>query len=226
MTTERVIVGISGASGAPLAVRVVEKLAQFETVEIHLVISNAAHRTLQHEAGPTALLNLLSLCHRHYPAADIGAAIASGSFPVSGMIVAPCSMRTLSAVATGHTDTLIARAADVQLKERRRLVLLTRETPLHLGHLRNMCAVTEMGAIVMPPVAAFYHKPQSVGDIVDHIADRAIDLLGLAIGPVARAWQGDDRRSDKLRPLEQGAFTPAENSRPQDKTDTRPPRSR
>ncbi|MBB5539501.1 UbiX family flavin prenyltransferase [Rhizobium giardinii] len=226
MTNERVVVGISGASGAPLAVRVVEKLAQFETIEIHLVISDAAHRTLQHETDPAALFNLLSLCYKHYPADDIGAAIASGSFPVRGMIVAPCSMRTLSAIATGHTDTLIARAADVQLKERRRLVLLTRETPLHLGHLRNMCAVTEMGAIVMPPVPAFYHKPQSVGEIVDHIANRAIDLLGLAIGPVARAWQGDNRDSKKAVTWETGEPSSRQGAAGLTVRPTRQPRSR
>lgn len=187
---QRVIVGISGASGAPIAVRIVERLAELPEIETHLVVSDAGRRTLQHEVGTQALAYIRSLAHRIYPAGDIGAAIASGSFPVQGMIVAPCSMRTLSAVATGHADTLIARAADVQLKERRRLVLLARETPLHLGHLRNMCTVTEMGAIVMPPVPAFYHKPQTIDDMVDQLACRAIDLLALAIGPIARMWEG------------------------------------
>lgn len=190
MTVERVVVGVSGASGAPIAVAVVEKLAALDGVEIHLVVSDAAKRTLEAEVGPDALSRIRTLGHRNYPVADIGAAIASGSFPVRGMIVVPCSMRTLSAIATGQTDTLIARAADVQLKERRRLVLMARETPLHLGHLRNMVAVTEMGAMVMPPVPAFYHRPRTVAEIVDHLAARAIDQLSLAAGPLARPWQG------------------------------------
>lgn len=191
MRPERVIVGISGASGAAIGVRIVERLADLAGVETHLVVSDAARRTLRHEVGDEAFAHIRSLCHRIHPAADIGATIASGSFPVAGMIVAPCSMRTLSAIATGHADSLIARAADVQLKERRRLVLLARETPLHLGHLRNMCTVTELGAIVMPPVPAFYHKPQTVDEIIDHLACRAIDLLALAGGPIARAWEGE-----------------------------------
>ena len=190
MNTERVIVGITGASGAALAVRIVEQLAALEDIEIHLVVSDAARRTLGLECGPDALERLLPLVHRHHPISDIGASIASGSFTVRGMIVAPCSMQTLSAIATGRTDTLIGRAADVQLKERRRLVLLARETPLHLGHLRNMCAVTEMGAIIMPPVPAFYHRPQSVADIFDHLAARAIDLLAMPHPSLAKPWEG------------------------------------
>ena len=202
MMAERVIVGISGASGAVIAVRIVEKLAALAGVEVHLVVSDAARRTLRLEHGLDALAHIEALSHRVYPQADIGAAIASGSFPVSGMIVAPCSMRTLSAIATGHTDTLLSRAADVQLKERRRLVLLVRETPLHLGHLRNMCAVTEMGAIVMPPVPAFYHRPQTVAEIVDHLAARAIDLLALSRAPMACPWQGKTPDTD-LSPTNQ-----------------------
>jgi len=186
----RVAVGISGASGAALGVRIVERLAALDGIEIHLVVSDAARRTLALECDPGALERLEALVHRRHPNGDIGASIASGSFPVHGMIVAPCSMQTLSAIATGRTDTLLARAADVQLKERRRLVLLARETPLHLGHLRNMCAVTEMGAVVMPPVPAFYHRPQSVAEIVDHLAARAIDLLALPHAPLAKAWEG------------------------------------
>ncbi|MCP8896091.1 UbiX family flavin prenyltransferase [Shinella daejeonensis] len=196
MSVERVIVGISGASGAALGKRVVERLAALPGIETHLVVSDAARRTLDLECGAGALAALLPLVRHHHPIGDIGASIASGSFPVRGMIVAPCSMQTLSAVATGRTDTLLTRAADVQLKERRRLVLIARETPLHLGHLRNMCAVTEMGAIVMPPVPAFYHRPQSVAEIVDHIAARAIDLLALGRSPLARSWEGGDFHSD------------------------------
>lgn len=191
---KRVVLGISGASGALIPLRIAEQLAGVESVEMHLVVSDAARRTLMHEAGPEALPRLFRHSARVYPAEDIGAAIASGSFPTAGMIVAPCSMRTLAAVANGFTDNLVTRAADVHLKERRRLVLIARETPLHLGHLRNMSAVTEMGAIVMPPVPAFYHRPQTVDEIVDHIAARAIDLLGISETPLARAWQPEDQR--------------------------------
>ena len=190
-STARVILGISGASGAALGVRIVERLATLRGIDTHLVVSDAARRTLNVECPPGTLSRLAALAHRHHSNSDIGASIASGSFPVHGMIVAPCSMQTLSAIATGRTNTLLARAADVQLKERRRLVLLTRETPLHLGHLRNMCAVTEMGAIVMPPVPAFYHNPQSVAEIIDHLAARAIDLLALPVPPQATAWKGE-----------------------------------
>ncbi|HVK91579.1 MAG TPA: UbiX family flavin prenyltransferase [Mycoplana sp.] len=188
MTRARVVVGVSGASGAALALRIVERLAEIPVVETHLIVSDAAKRTLQHEAGPDALQRLRSHADRDYPADDIGAAPASGSFPTAGMIVAPCSMRTLAAIAAGLADNLIVRAADVHLKERRRLVLMARETPLHLGHLRNMTAVTEMGAIVMPPVPAFYHHPKDIDDIVDHLAARAIDLLSLPIAPLATTW--------------------------------------
>ncbi|MBO9629270.1 MAG: UbiX family flavin prenyltransferase, partial [Shinella sp.] len=148
-----------------------------------------ARRTLALECGPDTLDRLIAIA-RHHPIDDIGASLASGSFPVRGMIVAPCSMQTLSSIATGRTDTLLTRAADVQLKERRRLVLLARETPLHLGHLRNMVAATEMGAIIMPPVPAFYHYPSSVAEIIDHLVARAIDLLALSQPPLAKSWQG------------------------------------
>jgi len=191
MSLNRIVVGISGASGAALGLRIVERLAALPGIEMHLVISDAGRRTLDLECGAGAYNTLLSLADCHHPVSDIGASIASGSFAVRGMIVAPCSMQTLSAIATGRTDTLLTRAADVQLKERRRLVLLARETPLHLGHLRNMCAVTEMGAIVLPPVPAFYHLPQSLADVVDHLAARAIDLLALSRPPLAKEWRGE-----------------------------------
>jgi 4-hydroxy-3-polyprenylbenzoate decarboxylase len=190
MTMERVIVGISGASGAALGLRILERLAVLPDIETHLVVSDAARRTLALECGLDTLDSLTALVHRHHPIGDVGASIASGSFPVRGMIVAPCSMQTLSAIATGRADTLLTRAADVQLKERRRLVLLARETPLHLGHLRTMVAATEMGAIIMPPVPAFYHCPRSVAEVVDHLATRAIDLLALPQSPLSRSWQG------------------------------------
>jgi 4-hydroxy-3-polyprenylbenzoate decarboxylase len=194
------VLGVSGASGAVLALKSAELLATRTSVETHLVVSAAAERTLHHEAGPTALARLKSLCHTWHEHTDIGASIASGSFRVHGMIVAPCSMRSLAAIASGNTDNLLTRSADVQLKERRRLILLTRETPLHLGHLRNMTAVTEMGAIVMPPVPAFYHRPVSADEIVHHISARAIDLLDLPIPPIADPWQGEGRRLERSQP--------------------------
>ena len=187
---QRVVVALTGASGAALGVRVVEKLAARADIETHLVVSSAARRTLAHEVGPGSLERLAALGARHHAETDIGATIASGSFRTAGMIVAPCSMRTLAAIAAGLADTLVTRAADVQLKERRPLVLLARETPLHLGHLRNMVAVTEMGAIVMPPVPAFYQLPESLAEVVDHLAARAIDLLALPGAPAAEAWGG------------------------------------
>lgn len=193
--TKRVVVGVSGASGALLAFQVMEMLSGLASVETHLVISSAARLTLEHEIGPEAEIRLRELSDHFHGNDSLGASIASGSFPVHGMIVAPCSMRTLAAIATGMTDNLLTRAADVQLKERRRLVLLTRETPLHLGHLRNMVTVTEMGAIVMPPVPAFFHRPTSVEDIVRHIAGRAIDALQLPVERQAEAWRGLDQQA-------------------------------
>jgi 4-hydroxy-3-polyprenylbenzoate decarboxylase len=184
----RVIVGISGASGAAIGLRTVEILDGLGA-EAHLVVSRAAERTLLEEVGPQALSHLRASAAHWHGVDDIGACIASGSFPTSGMIVAPCSMRTLAAIAHCLADNLLVRAADVQLKERRRLVLVARETPLHLGHLRAMTAATEMGAIVMPPVPAFYLKPSSVAEIVDQIARRAIDLLHV-FEPVGRQWPG------------------------------------
>ncbi len=190
MKTIGIVIGVSGASGAVLGLKVVELLSGMGGFEIHLVVSDSARRTLEHEAGAGALDRLVSASFRHYSASDIGAPIASGSYPIHGMIIAPCSMKTLAGIASGYSDTLLVRAADVQLKERRRLVLMARETPLHLGHLRNMCTATEMGAIIMPPVPAFHHHPQSVDDIVVQLAARAIDLLALGTAPLARPWLG------------------------------------
>lgn len=175
----RVIVGISGASGAAIGLRVLERLSETRQIETHLVISAAAERTLASEIdqdAPERARALASHCHDHR---DIGASIASGSFHTAGMIVAPCSMRSLCAIAFGQLGDLLTRAADVQLKERRRLVLVARESPLHLGHLRAMTQVTEYGAIVAPPVPAFYLRPRDIGAIVDQIALRAIGLLDL-----------------------------------------------
>jgi len=185
----RIVIGISGASGAMLGIRIVELLVE-AGCETHLVVSRTGERTMAHEVGPDALHRVQALAACHHSIDDVGATIASGSFRTAGMIVAPCSMRTLSAIAGSAADNLLVRAADVHLKERRRLVLLTRETPLHLGHLRMMAAATEIGAIIAPPVPAYYRRPQSVMDIVDHTARRAIDLLDLEIAALAEPWSG------------------------------------
>ena len=184
----RIIVAISGASGAVYGVRLLEVLQTCAGIESHLVVSDAGWRTLRHEMDMDAA-SVEALAHTVHDARNVGASIASGSFQCAGMVIAPCSMRTLAAVAHGLSDSLLTRAADVVLKERRRLVLMVRETPLHLGHLRNMVSVTEMGAIVCPPVPAFYLRPQSVADIVDHSVARALDLLDVQ-HPLAARWEG------------------------------------
>ena len=184
----RLIVGISGASGAVYGLRLLE-LLRGTGIETHLVVTRAADVTRGHELELSAG-ELRALASVHHPVTDIGAAIASGSFRTMGMIVAPCSVRTLSEIATGATGNLLTRAADVVLKERRRLVLLFRETPLHLGHIRNMLAATEAGAIVMPPVPAFYGRPASLDEVVTATACRALDLFDVDVGRLAR-W-GED----------------------------------
>jgi len=186
----RIVVGISGASGAALGVRVVELLAAAGQCELHLVVTRAGERTLAHEVGSDALPRIAALAACHHANADIGARIASGSYRTAGMIVAPCSIRTLSAIAASATDNLLVRAADVQLKERRALVLMVRESPLHLGHLRAMAAVTEFGAIVAPPVPAFYARPATLAEAVDQMARRAIGLLDVEVGISSREWEG------------------------------------
>ncbi|HCE27487.1 MAG TPA: 3-octaprenyl-4-hydroxybenzoate carboxy-lyase [Comamonadaceae bacterium] len=184
----RIIVAISGASGAVYGVRLLQVLQTCAGVESHLVVSDAGWRTLRHELDMDPA-SVEALAHTVHDARNVGASIASGSFQCAGMVIAPCSMRTLAAVAHGLSDSLLTRAADVVLKERRRLVLMVRETPLHLGHLRNMVSLTEMGAIVCPPVPAFYQRPQSVADIVDHSVARALDLLEVPHALAVR-WQG------------------------------------
>jgi len=186
MSVPRVVLGVSGASGAMLSLAAARHLSSIG-VEIDLVASTAAERTLAEECGPDALETLKALATRSHPINDIGAAIASGSVPVAGMIVAPCSMRSLAAIAHGLDDNLLTRAAGVQLKERRRLVLLARETPLTLAHLRNMTAVTEMGAVVMPPAPAFYLSHATLAEAASQITARAVDLLGMS-APCAQPW--------------------------------------
>lgn len=181
---ERMVVGITGASGIVYGVRVLETLRQLN-VETHLIVSKAGELTRAHETEYTAE-QLRGLADYYYPNGDLAAPIASGSFRTMGMIVVPCSMRSLADIAHGTTSTLLPRAADVVLKERRRLVLMARETPLHAGHLKSMLAVTEMGGIIAPPVPAFYANPTSLQDIVDHSVGRALDLFGLDAGNFPR----------------------------------------
>lgn len=186
---QRLVVAITGASGAVYGVRVLQALAALDGWETHLVCSPSGLLTAHHELGlqRPQIEAMASVVHN---VRDIGATIASGSFRCDGMVVAPCSMRTLAAIANGLADNLVTRAADVMLKERRRLVLLARETPFHLVHLRNMTTVTEMGAIVLPPVPAFYTHPQSVDDIVNHTVGRVLDLFDVPHDGLVTRWQG------------------------------------
>jgi flavin prenyltransferase len=184
----RLIVAITGATGAVYGVRLLETLRRLGGVETHLLVSSAGWLNIQHELelDKATVQALADVVHS---VRDVGASVASGSFATDGMIVAPCSMRTLASVAHGLSDNLITRAADVVLKERRRLVLLVRETPLNLAHLRNMTTITEMGGVIFPPLPAFYQKPQSIDEMVDHTVERVIDMFGLGL-PIAHAWQG------------------------------------
>ncbi|MFZ4166632.1 UbiX family flavin prenyltransferase [Brevundimonas sp. NPDC058933] len=186
-TPSRLVVGISGASGVIYGARVLDALRELG-VESHLVVTKAALLTLSQETDLSPD-DLMSKADVTYKLADVGAAIASGSFRTLGMIVAPCSVRTMSEIATGVTSTLLTRAADVVLKERRPLVLMVRETPLHLGHLRTMTSLAEMGAVIAPPLPAFYARPASIDDMVDQSVGRALDLFGLDWSAVRR-WEG------------------------------------
>ena len=191
----RLVIGISGASGVVYGVRLLEALKPLP-LETHLVMTKAAEITLAYETD-LKVAQVRALADVCYPIADVGAPIASGSFPTLGMVVAPCSVRSMSEIATGVTSNLLTRAADVALKERRRLVLMLRETPLHSGHLRSMLALSEMGAIIAPPVPGFYADPQSIEEMVDHTLGRVLDLFGLDAGTVKR-W-GEE--SGKVRPI-------------------------
>ena len=184
----RIVVAITGATGAIYGVQLLRRLGAVPGVETHLVLSDAASLTLHQEVGMQRR-DVEALAHVVHKNREIGAAIASGSFQTDGMVIAPCSMKTLAAVAHGLADNLVARAADVILKERRRLVMMVRETPFNLAHLRNMTAVTEMGAIVFPPLPSFYHRPASIDEMVDHTLDRVLDLLGIE-NPQAPRWPG------------------------------------
>ena len=189
MTTQRIIIGISGASGFQYGVKALELLKPLD-LEVHLVVSKGAERSCELETD-YQLDKVMSLADVVHPISNLGASISSGSFKTLGMLVAPCSMRTLGAVAHCLTDNLLTRAADVVLKERRRLVLLARETPLNLGHIRNMAAVTEMGGIIFPPVPALYQRPQSADEIINHSVSRALDLFGLDVKNIPRWGEGN-----------------------------------
>jgi 4-hydroxy-3-polyprenylbenzoate decarboxylase len=185
---KKIIVAITGASGAVYGVRLLQSLQALDGVQTHLTVSPSGLLTLRHEMQMDRA-HLDALAHRVHAAHDVGAQIASGSFQCDGMVIAPCSMRTLAAVAHGLSDNLVTRAADVMLKERRRLVLMVRETPLNLAHLRNMTAVTEMGGILFPPVPSFYQHPATIDDLVNQTVGRVLDLLGLPQAQAQR-WDG------------------------------------
>lgn len=186
---KKLVVGISGASGAIYGIRLLETLKRLG-IESHAVITDSAAKTIVHETA-YKMDDVYSLCSYAYDDRDIGAKIASGSFLVDGMIIAPCSIKTLSSIANSFNDHLLTRAADVTLKERRKLVLLLRETPLHLGHIKLMLSVTEMGGIILPPVPSFYHKPQTIDDIVNQSIGKALDQFGIDARLFER-WTGLD----------------------------------
>jgi 4-hydroxy-3-polyprenylbenzoate decarboxylase len=193
----RLAVGISGASGVVYGLRLLELLRP-TVIETHLIMSRTAEQTLAYETD-WKLKDVKALADHVHDADDLAASISSGSFQTMGMIVAPCSVKTLAEIATGVTTTLISRAADVTLKERRRLVLMVRETPLHAGHLKNMLAATEIGAIIAPPVPAMYARPQSLEEMVDHSLGRVLDLFGIDSGRVNR-WSKQARRRGQSKP--------------------------
>lgn len=187
---KRLIIGISGASGVIYGVRLLQALQQVNEIETHLVMSQAARQTLGLETD-FSLRDVQSLASVVHDARDIAASISSGSFKTLGMVILPCSMKTLSGIVHSYSDTLLTRAADVVLKEQRKLVLGVRETPLHVGHLRMMTTAAELGAVIMPPVPAFYHRPQSVGQLVDQTVNRVLDQFGIELpDDLFMRWQG------------------------------------
>ncbi len=185
---KRLIIAITGATGAVYGVRLLQVLRETPGIETHLLVSDAGVLNL-HQELDMGRKEVEALAHVVHNVRDIGASIASGSFASDGMVIAPCSMKTLASIAHGLSDNLIARAADVVLKERRRLVLMVRETPFNLAHLRNMTAVTEMGGIIFPPLPALYHRPQSIAEMVDHTVGRVLDLFGVSHA-LAPRWNG------------------------------------
>jgi 4-hydroxy-3-polyprenylbenzoate decarboxylase len=186
----RIVVGISGASGAIYGVRLVEVLRDTPDVEVHLIVSRGAAATVEYETD-RSVEDVRALADVVHEETDLAAALASGTFPTDGMAIAPCSIRTLSSVANSANDNLITRAADVHLKERRRLVLMVRETPLHAGHLRLMSDATAAGAVILPPVPGFYGRPRTIDDLVDHSVGKALDVLGID-HQLFRRWTGPE----------------------------------
>jgi polyprenyl P-hydroxybenzoate/phenylacrylic acid decarboxylase-like protein len=193
---KRIVVAITGASGSIYGIRLLELLRERDDVETHLVVSPAGRRTLHHETDYT-IAQVEELADVVYGYRDIGASLASGSFRTDGMVVCPCSVRTMSALAHSLADNLITRAGDVALKEGRPLIAVLRETPLHLGHLRAAAQLTELGGVVMPPVPAFYTRPESVSDIVDETVGRVLQRLGLPVGGLVEEWEGDVLRDER-----------------------------
>ena len=202
MDKQRLIVGLSGASGIIYGIRLLQLLRPLP-VETHLVITRAAEVTLAHETE-IKVQQVQALADHVHGAADMAAPISSGSFKTMGMIVAPCSIKSAAEIATGATSTLLTRAADVALKERRRLVLMVRETPFHLGHLRTMALLAEMGAVIAPPVPAFYSRPQSIDDVINHSLGRVLDLFGIDTGKFKRWGEDEIETPRRLRQTEPG----------------------
>ncbi len=183
-----IIIGITGATGTTYGIRLLQVLSSIKGVETHLIISHAGEKTIELETD-WRIEDIKALANFNYDIDDIGACLSSGSFKRDGMIVAPCTIKTLSALANSYSDNLLTRAADVTLKERRKLLLLLRETPLHIGHLRNMTSITEMGAVIMPPVPAFYYRPNTIQDVVDHTIGKALDIFEIEHNLFQR-WSG------------------------------------
>ena len=190
------VVGITGASGAVYGIRLLEVLSSIKNVETHLIVSEPAEAIIKYETG-RSIENVRELASFSYDIRDIGAQISSGSFKTDGMIVAPCTVKTMSAIANSYSENLLVRVGDVTMKERRQLLLLVRETPLHIGHLRNMERLCEMGAIIMPPVPAFYHKPQTIQDIVDHTVGKMLDIFGIE-HTLFQRWSGIAKQDEDL----------------------------
>ena len=191
-----IIIGITGASGVIYGIRLLEVLSTYKEIETHLLISEAGEENIPYETD-WKLEDVRALADFSYDIQDMGARLASGSFKRDGMVVAPCSMKTLSAMANSYADNLLTRAADVTLKERKRLVVLARETPLHLGHLRNMVKLTEMGAVILPPIPAFYHRPRTINEIVDHTVGRVLDIFDIEHNLFPR-WSGIHTDKEEL----------------------------
>ncbi|HXZ30579.1 MAG TPA: UbiX family flavin prenyltransferase [Dehalococcoidia bacterium] len=190
------IVGITGASGAIYGIRLLEVLSSVKNVETHLIVSEPAEAIIKYETG-RSIEDVKALASFSYDIRDIGAQIASGSFKTDGMIVAPCTVKTMSAIANSYSENLLIRAGDVTIKERRQLLLLVRETPLHIGHIRNMERLCEMGAIIMPPAPAFYYRPQTIQDIVDHTVGKMLDLFGIE-HTLFQRWSGIAKQDENL----------------------------